>query len=128
MGRRKQNLKSGKRIEFESHSSISCSPLHKFFKNSYLVGSKECYLLSLKSYFLLESRNPMKFKHFFSISLFVSFCVFPCSMRHLVRVYLVVYYLKDLILHYGHNLHFFFNYFIVVRVVNNNKSYYLFRK
>ena len=77
---------------------------------------------------ILESRNLMKFKHFFSISLFVSFCVFPCSMTHLVRVYLVVYYLKDLILHYGHNLQFFFNYFIVVRVVNNNKSYCLFRK
>ena len=33
MGRRKQNLKSGKRIEFESHSSISCSPLHPYGQN-----------------------------------------------------------------------------------------------
>ena len=37
----------------------------------------------------MESRNPLKIKnYFFSISVYVSFCMFQCSKGHSVRAYL----------------------------------------
>ena len=52
----------------------------------------------LKSYSVLqESRNLMKHSILFSVSLSVSFCIFPCSKGHFIRAYLLRYYLNDLI-------------------------------
>ena len=71
---------------------------YKAFKIcSYKVGSKECYLPSMKELFLTAIMQPPEVL----LSTFVCLCVcfffmFPCSNVHLVRAYLLTYYSNDL--------------------------------
>ena len=90
------SLPNAKRIVY-SNSSNPPSSMRRLTENSIgqtkafklvtrLVGSKECYLPSMKELFLTIMKPPEVKSNKFSVS--VSFFLFPCSKEHVVRAYL----------------------------------------